>query len=176
MTRLGHGVLHSCSVSYPPFYFIGAALINSRHIGSILLICASLAVVQAQPQYRFERLSLEEGVANNLAFLSSLRRGLAEETPEAARLDQNYPNPFNPVTVVPYQLSMRSGVSLSILNVLGQEVALLFEGVQEAGMHRVVWDGKKVPSGVYFCRLTVVNVSEPLTNVVKVMRKMSLVR
>jgi hypothetical protein len=34
-----------------------------------------------------------------------------------------------------------------------QKVATLLDWVQTAGEHRAVWDAKKQPSGVYFCRL-----------------------
>jgi hypothetical protein len=77
----------------------------------------------------------------------------ANKIPEGYSFLQNYPNPFNAQTNISYTLPERGPVTLSIYNLLGQKVATLFEGVQEAGEHKVVWDAAGAPSGVYFYRL-----------------------
>ncbi|RMD86518.1 MAG: DUF4185 domain-containing protein, partial [Calditrichaeota bacterium] len=71
---------------------------------------------------------------------------------------QNYPNPFNPTTSIRYELPRRVRVHLTILNLLGEEVRSLVDEFQEAGSHRVQWDGKddkgrELSSGVYLYRL-----------------------
>jgi hypothetical protein len=73
--------------------------------------------------------------------------------PRIFSLAQNYPNPFNSSTTISYTLPEKGPVTLSIYNLLGQKVATLFEGVQQAGEHKVVWEAVDVPSGVYFYRL-----------------------
>ena len=65
----------------------------------------------------------------------------------------NYPNPFNPSTTVRYSLPYRSGVSLIVYNALGQEVARLVSGVQEAGTHEARFDAGGLASGLYICRI-----------------------
>jgi hypothetical protein len=73
--------------------------------------------------------------------------------PLAYDLEQNFPNPFNPITTIRYSLPRRSHVTLSVFNTLGQQVAILRNGEQEAGYHDVQFDGSGRASGVYFYRM-----------------------
>ncbi|MEZ5360239.1 MAG: T9SS type A sorting domain-containing protein [Candidatus Zixiibacteriota bacterium] len=79
--------------------------------------------------------------------------------PNTFAVSQNYPNPFNPTTVISYRLPYFSAVKVTILNILGQQVAALIDERQPAGEHQVEWDGcdasgKEVASGVYFYQVT----------------------
>lgn len=76
------------------------------------------------------------------------------ELPMSFSIDQNYPNPFNPETTIQYQLPIESKVSLTIHNLMGQEIVSLVQGIRSAGYHSVTWNGRdarggKAPSGVY---------------------------
>lgn len=77
--------------------------------------------------------------------------------PEGYLLLQNFPNPFNSVTHIPFRLPERTYISLRVYNMLGQEVAILWDGFQGAGNHRVFWDAKGNPSGIYWYCLRVGN-------------------
>jgi photosystem II stability/assembly factor-like uncharacterized protein len=76
-------------------------------------------------------------------------------TPQEMCLHQNYPNPFNPSTTIRYDLPNRSYVTLTVFNLLGQQVARLVDGQIEGGYHEVVFDGKGLSSGVYLYRIRV---------------------
>jgi len=77
--------------------------------------------------------------------------------PSATMLDHNYPNPFNPSTTIRYGLPQRLHVTLTVFNALGQQIAQLVNGEQEAGYHDVQFDGSGLASGVYFYRLSTNN-------------------
>lgn len=76
-----------------------------------------------------------------------------DEMPEDFFLGQNYPNPFNPMTEIRYRIPGVSHTSLKVFDLLGQEVATLFEGVRERGNYEATFDGGNLASGIYFCRL-----------------------
>ena len=82
--------------------------------------------------------------------------------PQETRLNQNYPNPFNPSTTIRYGLPSRSHVTLTVFNTLGQQVATLVQGEQEAGFHEAVFDASGLVSGIYVCRLHAAGVSRAM--------------
>jgi hypothetical protein len=87
--------------------------------------------------------------------------------PTDVSLEQNYPNPFNPTTEIAYALPDARNVDLTVYNLLGQNVRNLISGTQEAGFHKIIWDGKDgadhtVPSGIYFYKLEAGNFSQSM--------------
>lgn len=87
--------------------------------------------------------------------------------PEHIRLAQNYPNPFNSGTSIEYSLRQGGHVTVSVLNLLGQTVALLVNEDQAPGEYRTIWDGRdseghQVSTGIYFYRLQVGEISHTL--------------
>ncbi len=95
------------------------------------------------------------------AYIHYVTNGIARPivlTPKIFDLSQNYPNPFNPETSIRYAVPTKNPVRLSIYDMLGREVAILIDQVQDPGTYEVKWDGKNtsglsVGSGVYFYRL-----------------------
>jgi hypothetical protein len=83
-----------------------------------------------------------------------LSSSLVIELPKEFALYQNYPNPFNPTTKIKYDLPNDSRVTISIYNLIGQEVATLVDENQEAGFKSVEWNAGSLPSGMYVYRLT----------------------
>ncbi|MBT8391613.1 MAG: T9SS type A sorting domain-containing protein, partial [Ignavibacteriaceae bacterium] len=68
-------------------------------------------------------------------------------------LEQNYPNPFNPSTIISYQIPEDSFVSLTVFDVLGNEVASLVNENKQSGSYEVMFNASTLPSGVYFYTL-----------------------
>jgi hypothetical protein len=80
---------------------------------------------------------------------------------EKVVLAQNYPNPFNPSTLIEFAVPMSGHATMTVYNVLGQEVATLFEGNAEAGrIHTARFNASNLPSGLYFYTLRSVGQTE----------------
>ncbi|NIR52322.1 T9SS type A sorting domain-containing protein [candidate division KSB1 bacterium] len=82
------------------------------------------------------------------------------DTPKSFELAQNYPNPFNASTTIQYRLSENALVSLSIYNLIGERIRQYRIGTRTPGDHTLSWngktdDGREMPSGIYFYKLTV---------------------
>ncbi len=75
--------------------------------------------------------------------------------PSSFSLEQNFPNPFNPSTKISFALTNKARVDLRVFNVLGQEVAALLNEERIAGTHQVEFNAGRLPSGIYFYRLSV---------------------
>ena len=78
--------------------------------------------------------------------------------PDRYFLAQNYPNPFNPSTTIAYGLEAGGHTTVTVYNLLGQQVALVLDEYKPAGNHVATWDGHdhnglSVPSGIYFYRI-----------------------
>ncbi len=76
------------------------------------------------------------------------------QLPEYVSLFTNYPNPFNANTSIVIDLENKTSVNISIVNLLGQMVEILYDGELDAGRHTINWNAhnahEALPSGVYF--------------------------
>jgi phosphatidylserine/phosphatidylglycerophosphate/cardiolipin synthase-like enzyme len=68
-------------------------------------------------------------------------------------LFQNYPNPFNPVTTIRFEVPFSQQVELSVFDMLGREVKVLYNDVAPAGIVAIDFNAEGLSSGVYFYRL-----------------------
>ena len=75
--------------------------------------------------------------------------------PVAFMFQQNYPNPFSGKTVAGYKLQVAAYVELTVFDINGKEVATLINQKQSPGKYEVEFDAGELPSGIYYCRLTV---------------------
>ena len=68
-------------------------------------------------------------------------------------LYQNYPNPFNPVTTIRFEVPISQHVELSVFDMLGREVKVLYNDIAPVGIVTMDFNGEGLASGVYFYRL-----------------------
>ncbi|HEY4798173.1 MAG TPA: FlgD immunoglobulin-like domain containing protein, partial [Bacteroidia bacterium] len=67
----------------------------------------------------------------------------------------SYPNPFNDFVKISYELTRPDNISISIYDIVGNEIRNIVSQYSAAGAYSAVWDGKnengeKVQSGIYF--------------------------
>jgi len=67
------------------------------------------------------------------------------------------PNPVTGVSCIPVSMVVTGKVNLSLYNTFGQLVALVYDGVLEAGNHVFTVNAADYQSGIYFCRLITVD-------------------
>ncbi len=94
--------------------------------------------------------SQQDGLYRSVSPVFQINPSLIETS---YRLYPNYPNPFNPSTTIVFNLPTTSLVTLTIYDMLGQEVATLVNEELAAGQYSRMWNASAMPSGVYFYRL-----------------------
>ena len=75
--------------------------------------------------------------------------------PDKNMLAQNYPNPFNANTVIQYYLNRPSQVTIDIYDLLGRKIETLSQGFLQAGNHRIIWESRNNPTGLYFYKIDI---------------------
>jgi hypothetical protein len=102
-------------------------------------------------QANAEKTAIENSLATGK--LTAVTQQLGATVPADFSLEQNYPNPFNPTTHIKFAVPVSGPVSLKVYNLLGEEVATIFSGFQQAGRYVADFDGSQLSSGVYIYRL-----------------------
>ena len=69
------------------------------------------------------------------------------------RLKPAVPNPFREQTKIEFTVTESGPVDLVVVDMLGRPVQRLVGEVLGAGTHQVEFDGRTLPSGLYFCEL-----------------------
>lgn len=102
---------------------------------------------------------------STLGLLKTIKRGIitsvenlfTKSNVNDFNLFPNYPNPFNPSTTIEYNINKPSEVRLIIYDVLGREIKSIFNEFKDAGHYKVIFNGKDLPSGIYYYRLVTEN-------------------
>ncbi len=72
---------------------------------------------------------------------------------ESFNLMQNYPNPFNDQTTIEFEVPFPSKISLKVYDILGREIATLFNKEFERGLYSTRLNANDLSTGVYFYEL-----------------------
>jgi hypothetical protein len=84
---------------------------------------------------------------------TSVEEGSSQQ-PKQFVLHPNFPNPFNPSTQIQFSVPKDGHATLKVYNLVGQEVATLFDGTAKSGQFITKeFTGSRLSSGVYFARL-----------------------
>jgi hypothetical protein len=126
----------------------------------------TLVIVNNSATARFKIPLVAEGVPS--------RSGSRGARLDVYELYQNYPNPFSVQTTFSYNLPQRSRVRLEVFTTLGQQIALVVDGEQGAGIQNVPWESTLI-SGVYYFRLYAIS-TEDASKQFAESRKMVVVR
>lgn len=73
--------------------------------------------------------------------------------PDEYALHPPYPNPFNPDVNLVVDIPQTAATRISILNLRGQEVAILENRELAPGRYDYQWRASGQPSGIYFARI-----------------------
>ena len=73
--------------------------------------------------------------------------------PNNFELYQNYPNPFNPATNIRFDVPVAGNVRITIFDVLGRKVKIIFDKNISPGRYDIFWKSGAVSTGVYFYQI-----------------------
>ncbi|MDP4200777.1 MAG: hypothetical protein Q8922_12905 [Bacteroidota bacterium] len=93
------------------------------------------------------------GELSRFAISDLIRARGVSETPAQQNKFSVYPNPFSQTTTISFTPESSGYTEISVVNLLGVEVARIFSGEVAAGEHTFIWDAAKMaaPRGLYEC-------------------------
>jgi mannan endo-1,4-beta-mannosidase len=146
--NFSRSVASSVTIAGPVLSRTGNACMLSAGDSAVRSVGTAITVTNNAFSYTLPPLS-----AHHIVLKTLTGAGIAHSLPRVSSLEQNYPNPFNPSTRIRYTIPGRGDVSLDVYTLLGQHVASLAVGTQDAGEHEVLFHGETLASGAYLYRL-----------------------
>ena len=140
------------------FALAGASAIAENGLVAKLQFTSNDEISMENTEVSLMDLRVNELPVIKLASTATLSRSLSTDerigVPDEFALKQNYPNPFNPVTRILYDIPEASNVTITIYNLLGNQVKTLVSGYQEPGYKTILWNatnerGAPVSAGMY---------------------------
>lgn len=144
INKLGSSFTYPAKLNKLTFYFVHNTN-DSLNIGEVLL----------------DNLKIHNGI------ISSFKN--EDISPNDFILYQNFPNPFNPTTRIKFSIpfignsnpnKFQPPTIIKLYDVLGREIAELKNEIMDPGEYEIIFDGRHMASGVYYCALRFGNFTE----------------
>lgn len=113
---------------------------TSFYIGSTSFIYGGSGITFLARTYQSDCYNVTKGEEGNLL-------------PTEYILYNNFPNPFNPSTTIKYSIPEYTPVKITVYDVLGNDIVTLVNEEKPTGSYKINFNGKRLPSGIYFYRL-----------------------
>ena len=131
----------------------------SAGTGAVVLIPVTLANEQSLPTVTLTEVILADSQAGLITSHIGTESVQVKALPTSFALSNNRPNPFNPGTTISYEVPQAAHITLTVYNLLGQEVIRLLDEVRQPGRYTLTWNGRNtrqsgVASGIYLYRVT----------------------
>jgi hypothetical protein len=117
--------------------------------------------VEAGADYTSEITDLKDWLSSRLAWMDAniTGSGLCGDTTTTGPTDNNaistYPNPFMNDFTVQYSLPEDSRVRIELVNMIGEQLAVFYDGDKIAGTHSTSISSSSLAAGMYFLRITI---------------------
>lgn len=142
------------TLNWTGWKFVEMPLTNVSSTGDILF--NSVVIVQNSVGADSGQVYVD-GMQYRNSSAAGIQNPISDITPNQFKLEQNYPNPFNPSTVIQYQITKESFVTLKVYDMLGREVATLVNQYLQPGIYLVDFNtdnmSRQLTSGTYFYTL-----------------------
>jgi hypothetical protein len=129
------------------FLFVDLAYSKEVDFNSVIL-----AQLFEAPELQNIQSSIDDLYIRN-TFTTSIDSESSSSVAPTQYLLNAYPNPFNPSTLIQYTLPEAGNITISVFNVLGQQVRTLAEGTRSSGAHTITFNATGLPAGMYVVRL-----------------------
>ena len=117
----------------------------------VLSLAINGAYLFAGTGFKFTGIELYYGNGVWRRPLSDFGISAVTQTPSSPPQIQSYPNPFSQSTTVTFPTQDAGFAEVTVVNLLGVQVAELFSGELSAGEHSFAWDGSGMSPGMYEC-------------------------
>jgi len=122
---------------------------TSSNIGKLVYLSFPFETIASLTQRKSLALEILEFFDNTTGIQTD-----NNELPAEWSLSRNYPNPFNSRTNFEIHVPVRNFINLTVYDILGREVAKIYSGEIEAGIHKLSWNCEGLSSGIYFAKLS----------------------
>jgi hypothetical protein len=140
-------LLEDCNV----WYFGGNTSSMTKSINGNFTLLIKLTTTDKVTNSIITQKSVIIGTGSNTAKQTTSNAIL--ESPPYIFLEQNYPNPFNAVMEIRYHTKEPALVTLCVYDLMGRPMIVLVDEFMQSGYHRIMFDAKDLPSGIYLYRL-----------------------